>query len=538
MHPNLAKQRLKEGRLALGLGVRQARTVDIASAAATCGFDWLFIDMEHNAMSVDAAAQIAAAAPAMGVTPIVRVPGHEHYHATRLLDNGAQGIVPPHVDDADQARRIAEACLYPPLGKRSIPGLQPQLAFKPIAPAEATRLVNEQILVVVMLESPRAIENAEEIAAVPGVDVLLIGTSDLCGELGFFVGGQVLAGILGSVVTFGYGAEGKHGANYMQSMAASVAGMAAMGVLIQTMIWLGLAEPPTWQLIAYFLCIGMLGVGLGMLYTPLVVDRMQLKYPSGLAVANILRALSDPRVLRRSIARLGTGLGLGAGLTLAAEKAGIAFLGAISFSASTFGAGMIVGARIGVPAIVVGLTGLALTPWLREIGLLGPNDPWRKVGFLISLGTILGAAIVDITLIVREALARHRATDAQPPAATEEWKKVDTHKLALWVAFWAVAVVVVSASVGVPVLYAVLGVVLASIFVLVNGISVVISDSNPISSAFVVGVTVMALAGLTDPLVGLIAGSILLISTVVGGDMQQDRSTGWRLGTTRTIQFR
>src|SRR6266704_4180234 len=59
-------------------------------------------------------------------------------------------------------------------------------------------------------------------------------------SLGFFVGGQVLAGILGSVVTFGYGAPGKHGANYMQSMAASVAGMAAMGVLIQTMLWLGL----------------------------------------------------------------------------------------------------------------------------------------------------------------------------------------------------------------------------------------------------------------------------------------------------------
>ncbi len=64
-------------------------------------------------------------------------------------------------------------------------------------------------------------------------------------SLGFFVGGQVLAGILGSVVTFGYGAEGKHGANYMQTMAASVASMGAMGVLIQTMIWLGLSEPPT-----------------------------------------------------------------------------------------------------------------------------------------------------------------------------------------------------------------------------------------------------------------------------------------------------
>jgi len=357
-------------------------------------------------------------------------------------------------------------------------------------------------------------------------------------SLGFFIGGQVLAGILGSVVTFGYGAEGRHGANYMQSMAASVAGMAAMGVLIQTMIWLGLAEPPTWQLIAYFLCIGMLGVGLGMLYTPLVVDRMQLKYPSGLAVANILRALSDPAVLRRSISRLGAGLGLGAGITFAGEKAGVAFIGAIGFSASNFGAGMIVGARIGVPAIVVGLIGLALTPWLRETGLLGPHDPWRKVGFLISLATILGAAIVDITLVVREALARHRVTGAQPPVPQEEWKKVDTRKLVVWVAFWAVAVIAVSASMGVPVGYAVIGVVLASIFVLINGISIGISDSNPISSAFVVGVTVLALVGLTNPIVGLLAGAILLISTVVGGDMQQDRSTGWRLGTNRTIQFR
>jgi len=358
-------------------------------------------------------------------------------------------------------------------------------------------------------------------------------------SLGFFVGGQVLAGILGSVVTFGYGADGKHGANYMQSMAASVAGMGGMGVLIQTMIWLGLAEPPTWQLIAYFLCIGMLGVGLGMLYTPIVVDRMQLKYPSGLAVANILRALTDPQLLRRSVARLGTGMGLGAGLTLLAEKVGVPLLAAIHFSASTFGAGIIVGARIGVPAIVVGLIGLALTPWLRAEGLLGPNDPWRKVGFLISLGTILGAAIVDITLIVREALARARAGGERSPAGADEWKRIDTRKLAAWVAVWAVAVVATSSGFfGVPVGYAVLGVALAFVFVLVNGISVGISDSNPISSAFVVGVTVMAAAGLTDPLVGLIAGSILLISTVVGGDMQQDRSTGWRLGTNRTIQFR
>ena len=358
-------------------------------------------------------------------------------------------------------------------------------------------------------------------------------------SLGFFVGGQVLAGILGSVVTFGYGPEGKHGANYMQTMAASVASMAAMGVLMQAMVWLGLTQPPTWQLIAYFLCIGMLGVGLGMLYTPLLVDRMQLTYPSGLAVANILRALTDVRLLKRSVAQLGAGMGLGSGLTLLAEKGVVGFLGAISFSASTFGAGIIVGARIGVPAIVVGLIGLQLTPWLRAEGLLGPNDPWRKVGFLIALGAIIGAAIVDVALILREAWQRAQATGTRPVAETEDWKKINTTGLAIWVAAWALAVIGVSSGLlGIPVGYAVIGVALSFVFVLVNGISVGISDSNPISSAFVVGITVMAVAGLTDPLVGLIAGSILLITTNSGADMQQDRSTGWRLGTNRLIQFR
>src|ERR1700736_6183111 len=130
-------------------------------------------------------------------------------------------------------------------------------------------------------------------------------------SIGFFIGGQVLAGILGSAVTLPYGPEGKHGANYIQTMAASVAGMCAMAVLIQAMVWLGLPEPPAWQLVLYFLCIGMFGVGVGMLYTPILVDRMQLTFPSGFAVANILRALTDKSLLKRSIAKLGGGMGTG-----------------------------------------------------------------------------------------------------------------------------------------------------------------------------------------------------------------------------------
>jgi 2-keto-3-deoxy-L-rhamnonate aldolase RhmA len=181
---NKTKARLQAGELALGMGLRQARTVDIATIALGTGFDWLFIDTEHNSMSVDTACQIAMAAIATGVTPIVRVPGHEHHHCARALDNGALGVVVPHVDTAEQARRIADFCRYPPLGHRSLAGPIPGLNFAALPVAEAARRMNEETLVVVMLETPQAIDNAEAIAAVPGIDVLLIGTNDLCAEMG------------------------------------------------------------------------------------------------------------------------------------------------------------------------------------------------------------------------------------------------------------------------------------------------------------------------------------------------------------------
>src|SRR4029079_15301925 len=107
--PNHALRQLRAGKLAIGLGLRQARTVDTAQIAKTCGFDWVFIDGEHSSMDPDSAAQIAAASLPVGVTPVVRVAGLEHWHASRMLDNGAQGIVFPHVDSAEEARRVASA---------------------------------------------------------------------------------------------------------------------------------------------------------------------------------------------------------------------------------------------------------------------------------------------------------------------------------------------------------------------------------------------------------------------------------------------
>jgi uncharacterized oligopeptide transporter (OPT) family protein len=356
-------------------------------------------------------------------------------------------------------------------------------------------------------------------------------------SIGFFVGGQVLAGILGSTVTFGYGPEGKHGANYMQTAAASVAGMAGMGVLIQAMVWLGLPQPPVWQLMLFMGAIGMFGAGVGMLYTPILVDRLQLTFPSGLAVANILRALTDPVLLRISVARLGTGMGLGIGGGLAAAKVG--FVGAFELSTSTLGAGMLVGPRIGIAAFAAGVTGTLLIPFFISIGWLQAGEPFRKITFLLGLGLIMGAAILDIGLILIEALRRWRMPQIAPAVPVEAWQRTNTGRLLAWVAFWGAMVVWVGSGVlHQPVFFMAFAILLVFIFAMVNGISLGISDSNPISSAFVTAVVLMAALGLKDPTVGMMAGGILLVATSVAGDMQQDRSTGWRLGTPRTIQFR
>ena len=181
---NIAKEKILKNELCLGVGLRQTRTADIGKIMSTCGYDWLFIDMEHNSMDIDMASQISVAAQDAGITPIVRVPDFAHHHATRVLDCGAMGIVFPHVDDATTAQRLVSNCLYPPKGHRSMTGVLPQLDFKQKPIAEVAKLINDNMLIVIMLESPEAISNVDSIAAVEGVDVILIGTNDLCMEMG------------------------------------------------------------------------------------------------------------------------------------------------------------------------------------------------------------------------------------------------------------------------------------------------------------------------------------------------------------------
>jgi 4-hydroxy-2-oxoheptanedioate aldolase len=181
---NTARERLENGEMAVGVGIRTARTVDIAKMMKTAGFDWLFIDLEHGPMSIEFATTLAVAALDTGISPIVRVPFMQHTMATRVLDSGALGIVMPHVDTPEQAREIVDHLKYPPIGHRSLAGSQAIFDFKPVPISEMVEAANAALLVIPLMETPTAIANAEAIAAVPGVDALLIGTNDLSAEMG------------------------------------------------------------------------------------------------------------------------------------------------------------------------------------------------------------------------------------------------------------------------------------------------------------------------------------------------------------------
>ena len=181
---NSTKQKLSAGKLVLCMGLRLARSPDIAMIAAECGFDAIYADMQHSPMSLETVSAICVGALGQGITPLVRPPSHAGDAISRALDGGAQGVIMPDVDDAAQARAIVNRGRFPPLGHRSVMGATPALAYRALPLGEINQTLNAETLIIVMLETAQGIAHADEIAAVPGVDVLLIGSNDLCTGLG------------------------------------------------------------------------------------------------------------------------------------------------------------------------------------------------------------------------------------------------------------------------------------------------------------------------------------------------------------------
>jgi 2-keto-3-deoxy-L-rhamnonate aldolase RhmA len=181
---NVMKSLMKSGKVVASFNVNRWRHVDVAEIAKGAGFEWLFLDLEHSVLSEEMAAQMCVTALAAGVTPIARVGMDQHYQAARLLDAGAQGIVFPHVDTVEQAAAAVRATKYPPLGTRSLTAPLAQAEFKRSVDPQSLAALNAETLTIVMIETRTAVANAGAIAAVEGVDGLMIGTSDLSADYG------------------------------------------------------------------------------------------------------------------------------------------------------------------------------------------------------------------------------------------------------------------------------------------------------------------------------------------------------------------
>ena len=181
---NTVKEKLARDEVVASMTVRLVRTVEIARIAHTAGFDALYVDLEHSSFSLETCAQICMAALEAGITPFVRVPANTPDYISRVLDAGALGVIAPHIRSAEDARAVIKAAKFPPLGERSAAGGLPHLHFRSFPVAEAYAALNDATMVVVQFESAAALAQAEQIIALDGIDMVLIGLNDLLGDLG------------------------------------------------------------------------------------------------------------------------------------------------------------------------------------------------------------------------------------------------------------------------------------------------------------------------------------------------------------------
>jgi len=168
---------------------------------ALAGFDFAVIDLEHASLDLQTAYAHIGTARLSGVAPIVRVPAADAGLIQRLLDAGAEGIMVPHVDTAEHAARIAAMMRFPPRGSRGVGGTSRAGAWGAMPREEYVRFGQDEVVLIAQLESAEAVHNAGEIAAVPGVDAVLVGAADLAMSEGLTDGNPRVSELIREAVT-------------------------------------------------------------------------------------------------------------------------------------------------------------------------------------------------------------------------------------------------------------------------------------------------------------------------------------------------
>lgn len=178
------REALRGARPVLCLALLNARTPEVPAVAAAAGYDAIYVDLEHTSTSLETASMLCASALGAGIPGLVRVPSQEPSLIARVLDGGAAGIIVPHINSAEEARGVVAAARFPPIGHRSISGPNALSGYGPVSAPELTRVLEARTVVAVMVETPEAVAAATDIAAVDGLDMLLLGPSDLTAEMG------------------------------------------------------------------------------------------------------------------------------------------------------------------------------------------------------------------------------------------------------------------------------------------------------------------------------------------------------------------
>ncbi|KAK6910689.1 hypothetical protein I203_104721 [Kwoniella mangroviensis CBS 8507] len=182
--PNPLKEKLDAGVLAHALSIKIVRSVEVLGFAKAAGYDAVLIDLEHSPFRLETTNQLSCAALNLGLTPIVRIPANTSDWISRTLDGGAQAIIVPHVNSAAEAANVVKYARFAPLGERSATGTMPMLRYANVPAKFANPICYDLVTVICMIETVRALEDVDSIAAVEGVDVLLIGRGDLTSDMG------------------------------------------------------------------------------------------------------------------------------------------------------------------------------------------------------------------------------------------------------------------------------------------------------------------------------------------------------------------
>ena len=179
MRSNKVLANLRSGRPAIGTFLALGSTLGAEQLAHT-GFDWLVIEREHHAIGTGLTQQLLQAISTTETVPLVRVPEADTLEIRSALDMGAYGVVVPMVNSVEQAATVVRAGRYPPEGARGVGGARRTL----YGGADYVAKANDEIALIVMIEHRDAVENCEEILAVPGIDAWFLGPSDLCLSMG------------------------------------------------------------------------------------------------------------------------------------------------------------------------------------------------------------------------------------------------------------------------------------------------------------------------------------------------------------------